>query len=47
MDFTVLPAHHEDPFDRMILALASQWKVPVFTTDRRFEKYPVEVIRQW
>lgn len=43
----LLPPQHEDPFDRMILALAHKWKAPVFTTDRRFESYPVEVIRQW
>lgn len=43
----LLPPHHEDPFDRMIIALGHKWEVPVFTTDRRFEKYPVEVIRQW
>lgn len=43
----LLPPQHEDPFDRMILALAHKWEAPVFTTDRRFESYPVEVIRQW
>ena len=43
----LLPPHHEDPFDRMIIALAHKWSAPVFTTDRRFEKYPVPVIRQW
>ncbi|NBB80181.1 MAG: PIN domain-containing protein [Verrucomicrobia bacterium] len=43
----LLPPHHEDPFDRMIIALASKWDAPVFTTDRRFEDYPVNVIRQW
>ncbi|MCC5806853.1 MAG: type II toxin-antitoxin system VapC family toxin [Opitutales bacterium] len=42
----LLPPLHEDPFDRMILALAGQNAVPVFTTDRRFEAYPVRVIRQ-
>ncbi len=43
----LLDPFHEDPFDRMILALALKWEVPVFTTDRQFEKYPVVVIRQW
>lgn len=42
----LLPPHHEDPFDRMIIALANKWEAPVFTTDRRFEDYPVKVIRQ-
>jgi PIN domain nuclease of toxin-antitoxin system len=40
----LLPAHHEDPFDRMILALAIGEGAPVFTTDRRFLDYPVRVI---
>lgn len=43
----MLPPHHEDPFDRMILAMAERHAVPVFTTDRRFQAYPVQVIRQW
>lgn len=43
----LLPPHHEDPFDRMILAFAEKWKAPVFSTDQRFEGYPVKVIRQW
>jgi PIN domain nuclease of toxin-antitoxin system len=43
----LLPPHHEDPFDRMIIALANKWEAPLFTTDRRFEDYPVNVIRQW
>jgi hypothetical protein len=31
----------------MMIALAEKGKAPVFTTDRRFEDYPIEVIRQW
>ncbi len=42
----MLPPHHEDPFDRMIIALAARDGCPVFTTDRQFEAYPVQVIRQ-
>ena len=42
----MLPPHHEDPFDRMIIALAVRAGCPVFTTDRRFDAYPVKVIRQ-
>ena len=40
-----LPAHHEDPFDRMIIALAVHAGCPVFTTDRQFDAYPVSVIK--
>ena len=39
-----LPVHHEDPFDRMILAAATLSKCPVFTCDRRFGEYPVRVL---
>ncbi len=40
----LLPPLHEDPFDRMIIALAQQSGCPVFTTDRRFDGYPVAVM---
>ncbi|MFZ4599259.1 MAG: type II toxin-antitoxin system VapC family toxin [Terrimicrobiaceae bacterium] len=42
----LLPPHHEDPFDRMVIALASQAKCPVFTTDQRFCDYPIQVLAQ-
>lgn len=41
----MLPAHHEDPFDRMIIALAVRAGCPVFTTDRQFDAYPVAIIK--
>ena len=41
----LLPPLHDDPFDRMILALASLHAVPVFTSDAGFEAYPVQIIR--
>ena len=43
----LLPPHHEDPFDRMVLAMAIQAQCPVFTTDKRFRDYPVRVIAQY
>lgn len=42
----LLPPHHEDLFDRMILALAIKDSATVFTADRRFEQYPIRVHRQ-
>jgi len=42
----LLPAVHEDPFDRMIIALAVDRGCPVFTSDERFAAYPVKVIAQ-
>lgn len=40
----LLPAHHEDPFDRMIIALATRSNCPIITVDQRFIAYAVPVI---
>ena len=42
----LLPPYHEDPFDRMIIALATEAQCPVFTTDRQFKDYAIRVIVQ-
>jgi PIN domain nuclease of toxin-antitoxin system len=39
-----LPPHHADPFDRLIIAQALTENMVVLTSDRIFEKYPVEII---
>jgi PIN domain nuclease of toxin-antitoxin system len=39
-----LPSHHSDPFDRMIIAQAIVEEMTILTSDRAFEKYPVEVL---
>jgi PIN domain nuclease of toxin-antitoxin system len=39
-----LPSHHADPFDRMIIAQAMVEEMTVLTSDRVFEKYPIDVI---
>ena len=39
-----LPSHHSDPFDRMIIAQAMVEQMTVLTSDRIFEKYPIDVI---
>ena len=39
-----LPAIHDDPFDRFIIAAARQHDLTVVTGDERFEKYGVTVI---
>ena len=41
---TVLPAIHADPCDRMIIAAAQMYHLPVVTTDPRFVQYGIEVI---
>lgn len=40
-----LPAHHQDPFDRMLIAQAQVEGLVVVTRDRAFERYPVAVLR--
>ena len=39
-----LPLHHRDPFDRLIIAQALTEEMTVLTSDRGFEKYPIEII---
>lgn len=41
----LLPPHHEDPFDRMIISAALIARAPVFTTDPKFALYAASVIR--
>jgi PIN domain nuclease of toxin-antitoxin system len=38
-----LPAHHRDPFDRLIIAQAVVERLPVITIDARFGEYGVQV----
>lgn len=39
-----LPSHHQDPFDRLLIAQAQIEQMTVLTTDRIFRKYPINVI---
>lgn len=39
-----LPAHHSDPFDRLLIAQAITESLPVLTNDEKFSHYPVKVI---
>jgi PIN domain nuclease of toxin-antitoxin system len=38
-----LPSHHQDPFDRVLIAQANLEQMVLLTADRVFSKYPVEV----
>ena len=38
-----LPSHHQDPFDRVLIAQAKLEQMVLLTADRIFGKYPVEV----
>ncbi len=39
-----LPAHHRDPFDRMLIAQALEEDLVVLTRDAVFRRYPVRVL---
>lgn len=39
-----LPPHHQDPFDRMLIAQAIQEKLTIITHDRKFSNYSVEIL---
>jgi PIN domain nuclease of toxin-antitoxin system len=39
-----LPLHHQDPFDRLIIAQAIAEDMAVLTADRVFGKYAVDVV---
>jgi PIN domain nuclease of toxin-antitoxin system len=39
-----LPPHHDDPFDRLIIAQAMVEQFVILTSDRAFAKYPVDLI---
>lgn len=38
-----LPAHHRDPFDRLLIAQATIEDLPVLTADRQLEPYDVRI----
>ena len=39
-----LPAHHQDPFDRLIVARAQVEKMPILTTNESIAAYEIEAI---
>ena len=40
-----LPLHHDDPFDRMLIAQAQEENLTVVTHDKAFEPYGVPILR--
>jgi PIN domain nuclease of toxin-antitoxin system len=38
---SVLPLHHRDPFDRMLIAQSMVEEVPIISGDTAFDAYPV------
>ena len=41
---TELPAHHNDPFDRMLIAQARSENMVLMTADSIMGKYPVDIL---
>jgi len=39
-----MPLHHQDPFDRMLIAQAMLEGLTIITHDQKIERYPVEVM---
>ena len=39
-----LPAHHRDPFDRILIAQANVEKMPLLTADSAFHQYTVKLL---
>lgn len=39
-----LPAHHRDPFDRLLVAQAKLEGLILVTADRILEKYPIQIL---
>lgn len=40
----VLPFHHKDPFDRLIIAQSIATSIPIVTVDQIFDKYEADLI---
>ena len=44
LQLEMLPVHHSDPFDRLLIAQALDEGLTIFTSDRSFEPYRVPVV---
>ena len=42
IDSTLLPEHHKDPFDRLLIAQAKQHNLVIVTMDQDIKEYSVE-----
>lgn len=42
--FEGLPPHHNDPFDRLLIAQALAEDIPIVSGDRELSPYPVQLI---
>jgi PIN domain nuclease of toxin-antitoxin system len=44
LQLEALPAHHSDPFDRLLIAQAITESLPILTNDGKVREYPVKVL---
>ena len=44
LQLEALPAHHSDPFDRLLIAQAITESLPILTHNEKFSLYPVKVL---
>jgi PIN domain nuclease of toxin-antitoxin system len=44
LQLEMLPLHHSEPFDRLIIAQAITEGLPILTNDAQFPAYPVKLI---
>lgn len=44
LQLEMLPLHHSDPFDRLLIAQAISESLPILTEDGKFSLYPVKVL---
>jgi len=44
MAVETMPLHHRDPFDRLIVAHATRYDLPVLSNDVKFDAYGVRLV---
>jgi len=44
LQLEMLPSHHGDPFDRLLIAQAITESLPILTNDAKVREYPVKIL---
>jgi len=44
LQVAILPPHHRDPFDRLLVAQAQLERLPLLTSDRQLAAYDLEIL---
>lgn len=45
LEIAALPTHHNDPFDRMLIAQARCERLTLLSADRAFDSYDIDLLR--